>query len=92
MRTLHLTGRFVRRSDVAPTRIAVVVGRRVSRRAVDRHRVARWLRAALQPHLAALRPGLDLTLTATAPFAAYSSPRCREEVARLLAQAHLLAP
>ncbi len=85
-----LTLRLVRRTDRDPVRIAVVVSKRVSRRAVDRHQVTRWLREAARADLAALPSGVTVKVSATAPYASYSFPRCQVELHGLLQQARLL--
>lgn len=80
---------FFRRDD-QPPRIAVVVGRNVSRRAVDRNRVARWLREAVREELPRLVAGVDLRVAATAPFATYSFQQCGADVHELFLRARVL--
>lgn len=85
-----LTIHILRRADQDPVRVAVVVGKRVSPRAVDRHRVARWLREAARSDLRTLSPGVTVRVSATAPVASYSFLRCREELHHLLRRARLV--
>lgn len=49
-----------RRNTVGKTRFAVVVGTKVSKRAVDRNRVRRRIRSAIEKHLSSLAPGFDI--------------------------------
>lgn len=90
VRTGQFTLRVVRRDDARPPRVSIAVGRRVSKRAVERNQVTRWLREAIRMLLPRLRPGVDLRLSATAPAAQYSFRQCVSEVETLFKNAGLL--
>lgn len=85
-----LTLRVVHRHEGGPPRLAVAVGRRVSPRAVDRNRVARRLRAALQHELSSLTPGVDLLFVPTTPARAYTWEHVTRAVHALLERARVL--
>lgn len=84
--TLHVA----RRGEGGVPKIAVVVGRRVSKRAVDRHRVARWIRESVRSELSHLPPKVDFIVSATAPNERYSFAAVFKEVLALLRRAGLL--
>lgn len=82
--------RLVQRSDAGPPRIAIAVGRRVSRRAVDRNQVTRWLREGVRTVVPLLHGGVDLYFSATAATNTYSFATCQGDVRSLLERARLL--
>lgn len=88
----RLTLRVVQRGDDGPPRIAIAVGRRVSRRAVDRNQITRWLREGVRTVLPQLRGGVDLYFSATATTSTYSFAVCQGEVRSLLERARFLSP
>lgn len=90
VRSSLLTLRIVRRGDLRGPRVAIAVGRHVSTRAVDRNRVARWLREGMRQELPRLEDGVDLRISAAAPFARYSFPACADDLSTLLARARLV--
>lgn len=90
-RTTRMTLRVVRRDNGGVPRVAIAVGRSVSRRAVDRNMVMRWMREALRRELPSMSSPVDLRLSATAPFSAYSYQRCTEDIRSVLRKAGLLA-
>ncbi len=59
-----LRAKIARREDAGPARIGVIVGRRVSRRAVVRHRIKRIIRAAVHGELAEIPAGCDVAIVA----------------------------
>ncbi len=89
-RNQRLTLKVFFRRDDQPPRIAVVVGRNVSRRAVDRNRVARWLREVVREELPRLVVGVDLRVAATVPFAGYSFQQCSVDIRELFMRARVL--
>lgn len=78
-------------SDQTP-QVAVVVSRKVCRKAVGRNRIKRQLRAALQPLLPQIRFGYWLILTARSGIVGRSWSEIRDEVERLVRKAKLLDP
>ncbi|TSC72301.1 MAG: ribonuclease P protein component [Parcubacteria group bacterium Gr01-1014_38] len=90
VRTKLLAMRIVRRNGGRTARVSIAVGRWVSKRAVDRNRITRWLRESVRILLPRLRSGVDLRLSATAPAAYYSYRQCVVGVETLLKKADLL--
>ena len=49
-----------RKNNLASSRFAVVVGTKVSKRAVDRNRLKRRVRGIVEKHLVEIQPGFDV--------------------------------
>lgn len=60
--TPYFTAYCLKSSTLSPPQAAVVVGKRVHKSAVVRHRYQRWLRALLRHSLTALPPGVELVV------------------------------
>ncbi len=74
----------------SPSQIAVVVSKKVSRKAVQRNRVKRRIRAALYPWLSQIRPGYWIVFSARPPILKAAWEEIRQEVTRLLEKGRLL--
>jgi ribonuclease P protein component len=92
----HLILRAYRQPD-QPTRIGVSVSQKVSKRAVVRNRIKRWLRSACRSLLSELQPGWDLVIGVRTQPASQQSPALEcdyqqflQELKQLLAEAKLL--
>ena len=85
-----LAVRVLRRGDGGEPRAVIAVGRQVSRRAVDRNRLTRWLRESLRRELPNVSPGVDMRFSVTGPFVRASSAQCAADTHALLARAGLL--
>ncbi len=70
-------------------RVAVVVSRRVARRAVRRNKIKRRLREILRGWLSFLRPGWDIVVVARSPAAQASFHDLKYTLWELLTQARL---
>ncbi|MEK7615449.1 MAG: ribonuclease P protein component [Patescibacteria group bacterium] len=57
-----LVGMKMAKNEVGVTRFAVVVGTKISKRAVVRNRLRRQLRGILLKHLTEFKPGFDVIL------------------------------
>ena len=55
-----ICGLKYRKNGLASTRFAVVVGTKVSKKAVDRNRVRRRIRSVLEARLSVIKPGYDV--------------------------------
>lgn len=71
------------------TRFAVAAGKTVGK-AVQRNRAKRRLRAAIQPHLASVKPGWDVLLIARKPIHAAEFQEIQTAVAQLLRKSGLI--
>jgi ribonuclease P protein component len=71
------------------TRFGIVAGKVVGG-AVERNRVKRWLRAAVDPVLPAIVPGKDVILIARQPAAKSDFHQVNAALGSLLARAHLI--
>lgn len=76
-------------NDDDQTRIGVAAGRSVGN-AVQRNRVKRLLRAAVQPYLTRIVPGWNVILIARRPMIDADFGRVQESLIGLLRRAHLL--
>ncbi len=68
------------RGDADPSRFAVVVGKRVSKKAVDRNRVARVIRAALFEIIPSVLNGSDFLAVAHCSADHYEFQACKTEL------------
>lgn len=68
------------RGDNDPSRFAVVAGKRVSKKAVDRNRVARLIRAALFEVTPSVPDGNDILAVAHRPADHYDFNKCKDEL------------
>jgi ribonuclease P protein component len=78
-------------NDVARLRIGFVVGKRISKRAVDRNYIKRLLSEAIRPALADLPGGFDIVISAKNQVMGSDLDVLRHDIATLLRRAHLLA-
>ncbi len=77
-------------SDPVPSQLAVVVSKKVSRKAVQRNRVKRQLRAALRPLVPQLKPGYWIVISARGSILTASWDQICQEIRLLLEKARLL--
>lgn len=69
----------------AATRVAVLVGTKISKKAVERNRIKRRLRAVLAKNFSALPRGLDLLIIArTLKLSALDSAELRQKMLNLI--------
>lgn len=73
-----------RRNDLQVSRFAVVVGTKVSKKAVVRNRLRRQIREMLRLRLGQMRPGYDLVLIVKREALGKTAPELEREVLRLL--------
>lgn len=57
----------VKKNDLAVSRFAVVVGTKVSKKAVDRNRIRRQYREIIRSMMSAIKPGFDVILLTAKP-------------------------
>ena len=79
---------IVKSGLASTTRFAVVAGRRIGN-AVIRNRAKRLLRTAIQAHLPAIKPGLDVILIARTKLVQSDFLAVNDAVKNLLTRAHL---
>jgi ribonuclease P protein component len=72
------------------TQFAVVVSKKVSRQAVQRNRIRRWIKAALYPLLSQVKPGYWVIITARESAQQAQSLVLQKEVVDLVTAAGLL--
>lgn len=77
-------------SDSVPSQLAVVVSKKVSRKAVQRNRVKRRIRAALRPLIPQIQPGYWIVISARGPILTATWDQICQEIRRLLEKARLL--
>lgn len=82
--------RFSLGTEIPSSQIAVVVSKKVSRRATQRNRVKRRIRAALYPLLSQIRPGYWIVFSARQLILKAAWVEIRQEVIRLLEKGRLL--
>ncbi|MDO8512539.1 MAG: ribonuclease P protein component [bacterium] len=73
------------------SRVAFVVSKKISKKAVERNKVARWSREAAQKLLPSFVVSVDIVLSAQQPFAKYSFLGCEKEIEKLLKDATLIS-
>jgi ribonuclease P protein component len=78
-------------NDVAQLRIGFVVGKRISKRAVDRNRLKRLLGEAIRPLLPDIAPGWDIVLSARKDTLAADLHMLEQDIPALLRRAKLLS-
>lgn len=78
------------RDDTHPSRFAVVVGKRVSRKAVDRNRVARLIRAILTEYISSVGNGMDVLIVAHRTANRYDFNTCKMELVNNLQRVGVL--
>jgi ribonuclease P protein component len=76
-------------NDSEQIRVGVAAGRSLGN-AVNRNRAKRLLRAAINPLLPDITPGVDLALIARKPILDVKSPQVQEALAKSLRKAKLL--
>lgn len=77
-------------SDPVPSQLAVVVSKKVSRKAVQRNRVKRRIRSALHSLLPQIQPGYWIVISARGPILTATWDQICQEISRLLGKARLL--
>jgi ribonuclease P protein component len=81
------------RRDDDPTRFAIHVSRRVSRKATERNRIARVVRSLVSEMLPAVRPGADVLIVPHGVFSAYRERRALgADLRTLFSHTNLLRP
>lgn len=79
-----------RRDKASASRFAVVVSKKVSRKATLRNRVKRRVRSAVYPLLSQIQPGYWIVFSARPSILTSSWEEVRQEVIRLLEKARLI--
>jgi ribonuclease P protein component len=79
-------------NEAAQLRIGFVVGKRVSKHAVQRNYIKRLLSEAVRDVLPNLPANLDIVVTARGQTAGADLPTLRQDIRVLLQRAKLLAP
>lgn len=79
-----------RKNTLNLSRFAVVVGTKVSKKAVDRNKIRRRIRSVLQKRLIEIRPGFDVVFLVKKEVLSASFKEVEEQVERLLQKANLL--
>ncbi len=77
------------RNSLGITRVAIIVGTKVHKRAVRRNLVKRRMRAVMAELLPQLKPGIDLAISARSQALGLELPRMKEELFFLLKKAGL---
>lgn len=72
------------------SRVAFVVSKKISKKAVERNRVSRWAREVVQKLLPSFGVSVDIVLSAQQPFAKYSFESCEKEIEKLFKDAGLI--
>jgi ribonuclease P protein component len=72
------------------SRVAFVVSKKISKKAVERNKVARWSREVIQKLLPSFKVSVDLVLSAQQPFVKYSFLGCEQEIEKLFKDAGLI--
>lgn len=72
------------------SRAAFVVSKKISKKAVERNKVARWAREAVQKLLPFFVVSVDLVISAQQPFVKYSYSSCEQEITALIRQAKII--
>jgi len=72
------------------SRVAFVVSKKISKKAVERNKVARWSREVIQKLLPSFMVPVDIILSAQQPYAKYSFEGCEKEIEKLLKDARLI--
>ena len=86
---LFLKARITKNKEV---RIGVVVSKQVAPHAVDRNRIKRLLREALQGLLQTIKPGHDIALVALPGLSLASLQDAKPKVASIIKKSSLLKP
>jgi ribonuclease P protein component len=72
-------------------RVAFVVSKKVSKKAVERNKVTRWSREVVQKLLPSFKASVDIVLSAQQPFPKYSFLSCEQEIKKLFEDAKLIS-
>lgn len=84
--------RAYNREDMNPSRFAVVAGKRVSRKAVERNRVARLIRAIVTEYIPSIDNGMDVLIVAHQAANGYDFDTCKTELVNHLQRVGILQP
>jgi len=79
-------------NELAGSRIGFVVSKRISKHAVERNRIKRFLSEAIRPSLHELPIGWDIVLSARSSIVTADLDRLKQDVEMLLRKAQLLEP
>lgn len=85
-----LVGLKFRKTDRSLSRFAVVVGVKVSKKAVVRNRVRRQIRAMIESRLTEIKPGFDVVLLVRPDAAKATREELLRHVTRVLTKAGLI--
>ena len=80
----------IAKNGLGTTRIAVIVGTKVHKRAVKRNLIKRRIRSAMAELLPVLKPGFDMAISARSQALGLELPKIKEELSVSLKKAGLL--
>lgn len=80
----------IAKNSLGTTRIAVIVGTKVHKRAVKRNLIKRRIRSAMAEFLPALKPGFDIAISARSQALGLELPKTKEELSLSLKKSGLL--
>ena len=77
-------------NDLSYNRVGIVVSTKVSKKAVERNRIKRRLRALIKDYLSSIKPGYDIIITARVRIIDKSFQEIDQDLKSLLQRAQLL--
>ena len=83
--------KYLRRGDAHPTRIGIVVPKKITKTIVKRNRIKRQIRHVFVELLDGLHPGYDITLVARAPIMELAFGNMKGKIAWALEKARCLS-
>jgi len=80
----------IKKTTNAFPRIGLVVGTKITKKAVTRNRIKRQLRASFSSHIKEIKRGLDIVVVVTPDITGKKFTDIHEEITHLLTKAHII--